>query len=36
VIAGRAISAALARARGEDVAIPASGATYAAPRGVST
>ncbi len=36
VIAGRAISAALARARGEDVAIPASAATYAAPRGAST
>ncbi len=36
VIAGRAISAALARARGEDVLIPASAATYAPARGVST
>jgi CO/xanthine dehydrogenase FAD-binding subunit len=36
VIAGRAISTAVARARGEDVAIPASAATYAAPRGAST
>ena len=36
VIAGRAISAALARARGEDVPIPASAATYAAPRRAST
>jgi len=33
VIARRAISAALARARGEDVPIPASAATYGAPRG---
>jgi CO/xanthine dehydrogenase FAD-binding subunit len=36
VIAGRTISAALSRARGEDVPIPASAATYAAPRGAST
>ena len=35
VIAGRAISAALVRARGEDVPIPASAATFAAPRGTS-
>ena len=33
VIAGRAISAALVRAQGEDVPIPASAATFAAPRG---
>jgi CO/xanthine dehydrogenase FAD-binding subunit len=33
VMADRAISAALARARGEDVPIPASAATFAAPRG---
>ena len=32
VIAGRAISAALVRAQGEDVPIPASAATFAAPR----
>ncbi len=36
VIADRAISAALARARGEDVPIPASAATYAAARRAST
>jgi CO/xanthine dehydrogenase FAD-binding subunit len=36
VIADRAISAALARARGEDVPIPASAATYAIPRRAST
>jgi CO/xanthine dehydrogenase FAD-binding subunit len=36
VIADRAISVALARARGEDVPIPASAATYAAPRRAST
>jgi CO/xanthine dehydrogenase FAD-binding subunit len=36
VIAARAITAALARARGEDVPIPASAAMYAAPRGAST
>lgn len=35
VIAGRAISAALVRAQGEDVPIPASAATFAAPRGAS-
>lgn len=35
VIAGRAISAALVRAQGEDVPIPASAATFAAPRGGS-
>jgi CO/xanthine dehydrogenase FAD-binding subunit len=33
IMAHRAISASLARARGEDVPIPASAATYAAPRG---
>jgi CO/xanthine dehydrogenase FAD-binding subunit len=36
VIARRAIVAALTRARGEDVPIPASSSTYAAPRGAST
>jgi hypothetical protein len=36
VIARRAIVAALARARGEDVRIPASAATYATPGGART
>jgi CO/xanthine dehydrogenase FAD-binding subunit len=35
VIAGRAIEVALARAGGDDVAVPASAATFAAPRGAS-